>query len=778
MINVRGKLILGFAAVIVVSIASLLISLWGYNRIISRVDSIDRNKQLESRISEVKDSLCLEQQILSGSIINMENSADLFNFQKASIDKVIKDLHKESLKAEDKAKLNELSSLNKQYSDIFNNQILPLVVKEKKKELQNLYSEYKDKYQSLLDSQVKYESLVKLRLRNKLERAGEALKEIDGRTLKAESQAGILLKKKEKIIETLEALKDSFEETSEQKELSGIESTIGSIASELTALYAGLEKLEEGSNEIKALEVSINIKDIQKDIGILEILNSLLYWTSEKANFVGEASILLDDSFEKYNLAASKARGYLSSLSKIIPEQDQSNLSKIRSGMVRTNEMLEPMAAEIKRIRSQELQKQYRNSTEILKNCTAVIKTLEKSFKDYLSKDIDKSQDIKTGIMLALVVITLISLLLGMGIALILSINITGPIRNLIGLLSKAEKGDLTVRAVVKSRDEIGELGQKVNNVLDGQQKIVGQVISTNKDISSLKQKLSEVFTSSRENANKITDGLKEVAKTKSRKKVKAESFADVNELVCGVKGVSDATSKVIDDGMKAIEAASTGERSVEEAEAVIRKVTETVQQIASSIEMLEESSDKIGDITNTITEIATRTNLLALNAAIEAARAGQQGKGFTVLADEIRKLSDGSNKAAGEIKNLIKEIQNRVQATVDNMNQGVQGVEEGVEKICNVKANINDVIGSVRFVVESVRKTAEMAYKQSNATEELVKAVGEYADNTTETVLNQDDINKNLMEQAKTIKEIEAISHKLDEAYDKLSKVVEQVKI
>ncbi|HEX3028024.1 MAG TPA: methyl-accepting chemotaxis protein, partial [Clostridia bacterium] len=506
--------------------------------------------------------------------------------------------------------------------------------------------------------------------------------------------------------------------------------------------------------------------------------NSLLYWTSEKANFVGESSILLDDSFEKYDLAASKARGYLSSLSKIIPEQDQSNLSKIRSGMVMTNDMLEPMAAEIKRIKSQELQEQYRNSTEILKKCTAAIKTLEKSFKEYLSKDIDKSQNIKTGIMLALVVITLISLLMGMGIALILSINITGPIRNLIGLLSKAEKGDLTVRAVVKSRDEIGELGHKVNNVLDGQQKIVGQVISTNKDISSLKQKLSEVFTSSRENANKITDGLKDAAKTKNKKKVKAESFVDVNELVCGVKGVSDATSKVIDDGMKAIEAASTGERSVEEAEAVIRKVTETVQQIALSIEMLEESSDKIGDITNTITEIASRTNLLALNAAIEAARAGQQGKGFTVLADEIRKLSDGSNKAAGEIKNLIKEIQNRVQATVDNMNQGVHGVEEGVEKIGNVKANINDVIGSVRFVVESVRKTAEMAYKQSNAAEDLVKAVGEYADNTSENVINQDDINTNLKEQAKTIKEIEAISQKLDEAYDKLSKVVEQVKI
>ncbi|HEX3027922.1 MAG TPA: hypothetical protein VHT34_01135, partial [Clostridia bacterium] len=319
MINVRGKLILGFAAVIVVSIASLLISVWGYNRIISRVDSIDRNKQLESRISEVKDSLFLEQQIISGSIIDMENSADLFNFQKASIDKAIKDLDKESLKTEDKAKLNELSSLSKQYSDIFNDQILPLVVKEKKKELQNLYSEYKDKYQSLLENEVKYESLVKLRLREKLKRAGESLKEINDRTLKAESQAGILLKKKEKIIEALESLKDNFDDTSEDKELSGIENAVDSIDSELAALYAGLEKLEVANSELKALEVSINIKDIQKDIGILEILNSLLYWTSEKANFVGESSILLDDSFEKYDLAASKARGYLSSLSKIIP---------------------------------------------------------------------------------------------------------------------------------------------------------------------------------------------------------------------------------------------------------------------------------------------------------------------------------------------------------------------------------------------------------------------------------------------------------------------------
>ena len=256
----------------------------------------------------------------------------------------------------------------------------------------------------------------------------------------------------------------------------------------------------------------------------------------------------------------------------------------------------------------------------------------------------------------------LVSLLIGMLIALLLSRNIVKPIKNITSLLGRAESGDLTVRTSVGSRDEIGMLSEKVNRVLDSQQKMVEQVASTTGDIGILRKKLAELFHHSRDNAGKVHSSVKSAVEgIKADGKRPDINIKGINELAAGVGDFSAATDKVVKDGMKAIEAAITGEKSVEEAGDAIKNVTGTVREIADSINQLDASSNKIGIITNTITEIASKTNLLALNAAIEAARAGQQGKGFTVLADEIRKLAEGSNKAAGEIKALIAEIQKRI---------------------------------------------------------------------------------------------------------------------
>ena len=123
-----------------------------------------------------------------------------------------------------------------------------------------------------------------------------------------------------------------------------------------------------------------------------------------------------------------------------------------------------------------------------------------------------------------------------------------------------------------------------------------------------------------------------------------------------------------------ALEITKTGEKTTQEAFDAISKASTIVKDISVSMNQLDQSSGKIGEITNTITDIASRTNLLALNAAIEAARAGSEGRGFAVLADEIRKLAEASGRAAGEIKKQLKDIQTQIQTTADYMGEGVSG--------------------------------------------------------------------------------------------------------
>ena len=407
-----------------------------------------------------------------------------------------------------------------------------------------------------------------------------------------------------------------------------------------------------------------------------------------------------------------------------------------------------------------------------------VLGKLETSYKTYLADDIERSQKLKNSLLLTLAGIAFVSLFIGMFAALWLSGNILVPIRSMTRLLDKASRGDLTGRVSDRRRDEIGELGEKVNIVLDGQQKMIEQVKATSTNIGKLKNSLAELFTHSRENTGKVSSGFRSIMQSlmAAIRAPGTDSTAATADDTAEVLAVT--TGKAVEEGMKAIELAASGERSVQEAEEVIRNVTDTVKQIADSINELEESSDKIGNITDTITEIASKTNLLALNAAIEAARAGQQGKGFTVLAEEIRKLSERSNDAAKGIRQLISEIQERIQYAVVRIGDGVAGVDVGVGKINHARSSILEITDVISQVVETLRSTANSISSRHENTAELTGAMSTLEQTASETVASGEEIDAELELQQKTIREMEAVTEKLDEVTGALNELLGKFRI
>jgi len=261
-------------------------------------------------------------------------------------------------------------------------------------------------------------------------------------------------------------------------------------------------------------------------------------------------------------------------------------------------------------------------------------------------------------------------------------------------------------------------------------------------------------------------EGLMAIVKAPASQTATAADDADILAATAG---------KAVEDGMKAIEIAVNGEKSVQEAEEVIRNVTDTVKQIAASINELEDSSDKIGNITDTITEIASKTNLLALNAAIEAARAGQQGQGFTVLAEEIRKLSERSNAAAKEIRNLINEIQERIRYAVGRIGDGVAGVDEGVGKINRARNSILEMTEMISQIVETLRATADAISSRHENAAELAGTISTLEKAASQTVASGEDLDAELELQQKTLKEMEAVTEKLDEVTEALNGLLEK---
>jgi methyl-accepting chemotaxis protein len=165
-----------------------------------------------------------------------------------------------------------------------------------------------------------------------------------------------------------------------------------------------------------------------------------------------------------------------------------------------------------------------------------------------------------------------------------------------------------------------------------------------------------------------------------------------------------------------------------------MKRIAEVVRQSALTVQELGKSSDQIGEIIGVIDDIADQTNLLALNAAIEAARAGEHGRGFAVVADEVRKLAERTTKATKEIAGMIRKIQTDTQGAVLSMNQGTQEVEKGITSADQAGAALSEIVKISQQVTDMVLQIASASEQQSDASGQISQNVEVIASVTHET--------------------------------------------
>ncbi len=259
----------------------------------------------------------------------------------------------------------------------------------------------------------------------------------------------------------------------------------------------------------------------------------------------------------------------------------------------------------------------------------------------------------------------------------------------------------------ISSQDELGRAGGALNAMKNNLRGLIQTIARTAEHVASASEEISSSANQQAQSAETQKSQATQVA-------------VAMQEMSSTVHEVSDNSNRASEAARQAAETAREGGTIVDDSLAKMRLIAESVSATAGKVEELGKSSDQIGRIIGVIDDIADQTNLLALNAAIEAARAGEQGRGFAVVADEVRKLAERTTSATKEVAQMVENIQNETKNAVSAMHAGTEQVQAGVHTTSRAGDSLKQIIQMSEQVGEMITHIATAAAEQASATEQV----------------------------------------------------------
>lgn len=285
------------------------------------------------------------------------------------------------------------------------------------------------------------------------------------------------------------------------------------------------------------------------------------------------------------------------------------------------------------------------------------------------------------------------------------------PVRNIRQSVDRIARGDLTVELESETEDDIGQAVDGINTMVDSFNAMISGILEASNNVVSA---VSSLKTS----AEKTAEG----ARSQSMQAAQIATAAE--EMSQTITDISRNAAVVSDTSIQAMETADKGKKVADGAVETVNRVYTSTVELATMVEKVNNRASEIGDIVTVIKDIADQTNLLALNAAIEAARAGEQGRGFAVVADEVRKLAERTIKATAEITEKIHAVQEESSQTAKSMEDASGEVTKATEYIRQVGDSLNNIVSSVQQVRDQITQIATAVDEQSAVSEEVASNI------------------------------------------------------
>ncbi|WP_041082964.1 methyl-accepting chemotaxis protein [Thermotoga profunda] len=353
------------------------------------------------------------------------------------------------------------------------------------------------------------------------------------------------------------------------------------------------------------------------------------------------------------------------------------------------------------------------------------------------------------------------------GIVVLVSFIVGNTISKPIKILAKGVEqfggGDLTTQFQAKGKDEIAHMASALSSMAVSLRESMRSVKDSANTIDSFSKELGQIAQQSSDIASKLSSRAEEINKNIQNASASIQQVSSgVEEVAASAQNVSKSTQQLSERAERVTNSAKEGEKAIEKIVEIVARAKERADLTTKTVGGLTEDAKNIATIVETINSIAEQTNLLALNAAIEAARAGEAGRGFAVVADEIRKLAEQSKSATENIANILRKIQQSAKDADEQTNQTAKVVDEASEQASVVGKRLKDILSEVESMGSMVESTAASAQEQSAATQEMASAM----DNATKAVTS---IVQQVEHMLELVKEQTDGAHRVSEASEQL---------